>query len=211
MIRCKHCDRIAKSINSNAQHEIRCKDNPERIKVDFSNRKGTKRQGRSGNQYTKAKELGLPNPVITDETRRKISEASKQQVWTEEQRLRHSERMKEVVKTNPESYTASNRGRAKQIEYDGIKFIGQWELDFYKWAVSEGLHPTRPTQGFKYVWNGERTYFPDFYIGQLDLYIEVKGYETERDTAKWLQFPEKLRIIKEKEIRQIKKGCFEGL
>jgi len=43
------------------------------------------------------------------------------------------------------------------------------------------------------------------------LYIEVKGYETDRDRAKWLQFPKKLRIIKENEILQIRKNCFRGL
>jgi hypothetical protein len=62
-----------------------------------------------------------------------------------------------------------------------------------------------------YEWNGTRRYFPDFYIESIDLYIEVKGYETDRDRAKWLQFPEKLCIIKAAEIKKIKQGCFVGL
>ena len=65
--------------------------------------------------------------------------------------------------------------------------------------------------GFEYEWNGKRTYFPDFYIESMDMYVEVKGYETERDRAKWLQFKGKLRIIKEEDIKQIRKGCFERL
>ena len=71
--------------------------------------------------------------------------------------------------------------------------------------------PTRPTKGFKYEWNGARTYYPDFYIESKNLYVEVNGYETDRDRSKWLQFPEKLCIIKEKEIKQIREGCFVGL
>ena len=67
------------------------------------------------------------------------------------------------------------------------------------------------TEGFPYIWNGERTYFPDFYIESLDLYVEIKGYETDRDKAKWKQFPKKLRVIKKKEINEIKKNCFGGL
>jgi len=35
--------------------------------------------------------------------------------------------------------------------------------------------------------------------------------EIGRDRSKWLQFPEKLCIIKEKEIKQIREGCFVGL
>lgn len=58
---------------------------------------------------------------------------------------------------------------------------------------------------------GSRTYFPDFYLPNLDLYIEVKGYERERDLAKWSQFPEKLIVLKKQEIEEIKKGTFSGL
>lgn len=119
--------------------------------------------------------------------------------------------MKRAVLNNPESYSSSNRGRAKQIIVDGIKLIGQWEVDFYLWAKGQGLKPKRPTEAFKYEWNGSRWYHPDFYIESLDLYIEVKGYETDRDRAKWLHFPKKLRIIKKEEIKQIRNNTFEGL
>jgi hypothetical protein len=119
--------------------------------------------------------------------------------------------MKKAVLANPESYSSSNRGRTKQIIVDGIKLQGQWEVDFYIWARDSGLAPRRPTEAFKYEWNGERWYHPDFYIPSLGMYVEVKGYETDRDRAKWLTFPKKLRIIKEVEIKQIRKGCFVGL
>jgi hypothetical protein len=124
-------------------------------------------------------------------------------------RAKHKQSMKDAVKNNPDSYTSSNRGRTKQIIVDGIKLQGQWEVDFYNWAKEKGLSPERPTIAFKYEWNGERFYHPDFYIPSLDLYVEVKGYETDRDRAKWSQFPGKLRIIKAAEIKQIRQGCFE--
>lgn len=126
-------------------------------------------------------------------------------------RAKHQESMRKAVENNPESYSSSNRGRTKQIIVDGIKLQGQWEVDFYLWAKEAGLNPQRPTESFSYVWNGNRTYFPDFYIKSLDMYVEVKGYETDRDRAKWLQFPKKLRIIKEAEIKQIRQGCFVDL
>ena len=116
--------------------------------------------------------------------------------------------MKKAVELYPDSYTSSNRGRAKQIVVDNIKFIGQWEVDFYLWAKTANLNPGRPNSGFTYNWNGKRTYFPDFYIKSLDLYIEVKGYEIDRDRAKWRDFPNTLAIIKEAEIKQIKNGTF---
>lgn len=205
---CKYCNREAKSLTSNVQHEIRCKQNPAGVQVKPSyGMLGKTGRPFYGNQFTKAKELGIEY-VTSSETRKKISDASKQQVWSDERRAAHSILMKNAVEHNPESYTSSNRGRTKQIEYDGVTFHGNWELDFYKWAKVQGLDVERKTPGFKYNWNGERTYFPDFYIPSKDLYIEIKGYETERDRAKWSQFPKKLCIIKENEIKQIRNNNF---
>ena len=205
---CIFCQKSVKNKNSKYQHEIRCKNNPNKIEVKSSmgmlGKKGS-------NQFIKASKLGLPKPIVSKETRKKISETSKKQVWTETRRKNLSESMKRAVEKYPESYSSSNRGRTKQIIYDGIKFQGQWELDFYKWTEKENLNAVRVTEGFPYIWNGERTYFPDFYIESLDLYVEIKGYETDRDKAKWKQFPKKLRVIKKKEINEIKKNCFGGL
>lgn len=81
MYNCKYCNKICKNKNSLAQHEIRCKSNPYRIKI-VSNFKKYNEDCRKGlikkaysNQYVKAKELGLPKPKITDETRKKLSNA----------------------------------------------------------------------------------------------------------------------------------------
>ncbi len=104
-------------------------------------------------------------------------------------------------------FESTPKGRVLAI----IPRESQHEVDFYLWAKSAGLDPKRPSEAFKYEWNGERWYHPDFYIPSLDLYVEVKGYETDRDRAKWLHFPKKLCIIRQVEIRQIRKGCFVGL
>ena len=202
---CQHCNRVAKSVRSNQQHEIRCKKNPAGIQVKPSygmlGKKGA-------NQYTYGAEM-------TTETKKKISKTTtnwNNKRWSDsENRIKHSEAMKRAVQNNPESYNSSNRGRTKQIEVDGLKLQGQWEVDFYLWAKKAGLNPQRPTKAFRYVWNGDRWYHPDFYIESKNLYVEVKGYETDRDRSKWLQFPEKLCIIKEKEIKQIRNGRFSGL
>jgi hypothetical protein len=200
---CQYCNKLCKNANSLRQHEIRCKNNPDKIFI-----KGNTVKGKNGrNQFIKARELGLPAPVISKETRAKFIGGTKV-VWDEEKRLSHGVAMKKAVEENPESYTSSNRGRAKQIIYDGIKFIGQWEVDFYKWAKCENLDPQRPIIGFPYKWNGQRTYFPDFYLPTIDVYVEVKGYETDRDVAKWSAFTDKLCIVKNKEISEIRNGCF---
>ena len=202
MLLCRYCDKESKSKNAHSNHERCCPRNPNR---NYRNNKIGKKGGnqfsyaqKNGLEKPKAWNIGLPGTMTgkqhTNDTKQKISTS-----------------MKLVVRNKPESYNSSNRGRTKQIVVDGIKFTGQWEVDFYLWAKENELNPKRVTTPFKYVWDGERNYFPDFYIESLDLYIEVKGYETDRDRAKWEQFPKKLKVLKKKEIYEIRQGTFVGL
>lgn len=204
---CIHCNKISKNSNSHKNHVRMCRNNPAR--ADQSKRiesiKTRSARGTFRNQWSD------PNYTIKEETRQLLSDSSKRQEWTAEKRQQHSISMKRAVASNPDSYTKSNRGRTRAVEIDGLVLHGRWELEFYQWAKAAGLEPKRPKEGFPYEWEGSRTYFPDFYIESKDLYVEVKGYETERDRAKWLQFPEKLCIIKEQQIKQIRKDTFKGL
>jgi hypothetical protein len=208
-LKCKFCDKIGSSMNSITQHELYCKSNPEKkVKKSSFGMLGKK----GSNQFAKAKKMGLPLPEVSERTRLKISEATKkanETRWADPAiRKKHAEAMRRAVNNNPDSYTSSNRGRVKQIEYKGIKFQGSWELEFYKYCEANSIECFRNTEGFKYVWQGERTYYPDFYLPKYDSYVEVKGYKTERDEAKWKQFPKKLLIIDKKDIDNIKKGIY---
>ena len=183
---CEHCNKEYLNKSGFSNHIRRCPKNPNRIME-----------------------------TLTDAGREKIRASTIEQNKTQwdnpEIKRKHRESMLKAVKENPESYSSSNRGRTKQVIVDGIKLQGQWEVDFYLWAKENGLNPQRPTIAFKYIWNGERWYHPDFYIQSMDLYVEVKGYETDRDRAKWDQFPHKLSVIKEQEIKQIRNKSFKGL
>ena len=165
--------------------------------------------GKQGaNQYTSGAKMA-------DETRNKIRDSTIRlnvERWGNPQnRIKHSEAMKRAVANNPEAYTSSNRGRTKQIIYKGIKFQGSWELTFFKWCEDKNITCERNIEGFAYKWNGTRTYFPDFYLPSYDSYVEVKGYKTEQDDAKWKQFPKKLLIVVKKDIDNIKKDCYNIL
>ena len=200
MFTCQYCKALKKSNNSKSQHEIYCKDNPNRKKRKPS----LGMLGKVGsNQWIKG--TGKP---MSEEGKQRIREVNKARVWSKESREKLSESMKRAVENNPEAYSSSNRGRVKQIIYNGMKFQGNWELIFYKWCESNGISCVRNTTGFEYVWNGNRTYFPDFYLPEKDEYVEVKGYKTNRDDAKWSQFPKQLRIILKEDIIKIQQNDF---
>jgi len=154
-----------KNANSKKQHEIRCKSNPDAIVTKPS----YGMTGKSGsNQYIK----GTSKPLSL-ETKNKLSVAAKNKIWTKEMRNKHSIAMKKAVEKNPNSYTASNRGRTKQIIYNNIKFQGKWELEFYMYCEKNNIKIERSNEWFPYEWNGIRKYFPDFYLPDHNLYIEV--------------------------------------
>jgi len=147
--------------------------------------------------------------TTSDETKEKIRKALKGKKLSIEQREKISSSMQKVVEERPESYSHLNRSRAKKQIVDGIRFDSKWELIFYNWAKSQGLNPQRCNTSFSYTWDKPRKYFPDFYLPDLDLYVEIKGYLTDKDRAKWNSFPKKLSVIMHSQIEEIKKGTFK--
>ena len=206
---CKFCDKICKNANSLRNHERLCKHNPNKqyIVSNFIeyNKKRKELDIKGHNQYTKAANLGLTKPVMSKETREKISKASKNRIpMSLAERKRRSVSMQRAVRNYPDSYCKNNIcGRVKSIEYNGIKLKGTWELIVAQWLDSHSIKWEHEAYGFEYNWNGIRIYYPDFYLPELDLFLEVKGYERERDREKWKVVPN-LIVFKRKEINDIK-------
>lgn len=88
--------------------------------------------------------------------------------------------------------------------YKGIKFHGNWEVEYAKWLDRNEIRWRRPTETFQYEFQEKkRRYTPDFYLVDEQIYVEIKGYETEKDRAKWKQFPLKHKVIKKEEFKNI--------
>lgn len=107
-------------------------------------------------------------------------------------------------------------GRCRKITYimkNGIeiKVDGNFELEFCKWCEENNVLFKKNRIGFKYIFDKhEHIYFPDFLINE-SVFVEVKGYETEKDRCKWEQFPYKIIILKEKQINLLKKRLINKL
>lgn len=205
MFKCKYCGKECKNLNSLRQHEVRCKQNPNRI--DLSYIKPGHSAGHKGtNQFIKSKELGLPKPIITDDTKQKLSKVWKGRKHSEETKQKLSKSMKLAVEKYPNSYNASNvNGRVKHYNINGFRIDGKWELYVAEFLTLLNIDWVKPTSGFKYEWdNSIHLYYPDFYLPKHNLYIEVKGYERDKDLAKYKSV-NNLIVLKKKEICEIKK------
>jgi hypothetical protein len=212
---CKYCDKLCKNDNSLRNHQRLCKLNPNRQILPFNlNLNGWRERVSMGletvsNQHIKAKERG-EILIVSEETRNKISKSSKGKQLTKEHKDKLKIAMKNAVLKNPESYTASNvSGRTPIIEYNGFKLKGTWELEVAKWLDKNNIKWTNKIKPFEYEWeNFTHLYFPDFYLMEFDKYIEVKGFERERDKCKW-KVVKDLIIIKKDEIKKIKNNEYK--
>lgn len=217
MFICKYCGKECKNKNSLAQHEIRCKENPNKIQLPESNFikynkdiKSGKRTKLYSNQYIKAELLGLPKPEVSAEIRMKCGNGGKNQIWDAERRCRHSESMKKAVKDHPMSYSCNFvNGRTPRLEYNGVILNGSWELMVAKYLDFNNIKWERPSIPFEYIWeNKTHLYYPDFYLPEYDIYLEVKGYERERDKCKW-KVVSNLVVLKKKDIEDIKNDNYK--
>lgn len=218
---CQYCEKECKNKNSLVQHEIRCKSNNNKIEVvsNFINYNQKVKLGEINrdytNQFTKAEKLGIEKPKMSIETKNKISKKAREQVWTKERREHHSKIMTETAIKYPDSYSCNNVcGRTKLYETidssgNTTKVNGGWERTLSEYLSKLDIKWTNSiTEEFYYEWNGRiRRYYPDFYLPEYDFYIEVKGYERDRDLVKWkCKINEKLLVIKANEIKQIRKN-----
>lgn len=214
---CMFCLKLCKNSNSLRNHQRLCKSNPNRDISNFEKMTTEQIKNMRHGAYISEESKQKTRDLLKQrhaEGRYKSAHANRKGKyigpdWTEEKRERQSEIMKRVSKENPESYSSSNRGRTKQIEKYGIKFQGSWELTFYEFCLENHIECLRNYNGFDYIWNGNRTYYPDFYLPQIDSYVEIKGYKTERDVAKWSYFPKNLVVIQRYEIKLMQKNLFK--
>lgn len=71
-----------------------------------------------------------------------------------------------------------------------------YELEYVKWLDCNNIRWKQNSTKFPYHWNGViRYYYPDFFLIDMNKYVEIKGYKTEQDVAKWEDFPYELEIL----------------
>jgi len=188
MLICKHCSKECKSIKSLVNHERLCSSNPSRQVssfVEFNKNTPPWNKGKTGVQVSPMK--GKPGTFLgkthTTESKQKISE----------------------------KLSINNKGgRAKWYMVAGQNVQGTWERDIatkfeqlnIRWIK---LKTNKDT--LKYEMNGKiRSYTPDFYLPDYDMYVEVKGFWWGDDKEKMkivLQtYPDKIIAVVEKEEYQ---------
>jgi len=160
---CKYCSSERKSLKSLVNHERLCPQNVDRVYVSRTVGTTPWNKGKIGLQ--EAWNKGLPGTFLG----RKHTEDAKQKI--------------------SEKLSINNKGgRAKWYTVAGQRVQGTWErnvaLKFEELGIRwKKLKTNRDI--LKYSMDGKlRSYTPDFYLEEFNIYLEVKGFWWGRDREK---------------------------
>jgi hypothetical protein len=206
---CKFCSIERKNPNSRRNHERLCKMNPERQTTYLQDNPHILRdrvqRGVHSNQYTKARMLGLPIPEVSAETRKRIGDNNRKR--SPELLAQIAKSVSNTVKRKvAEGTWHTSLAKKMHHNYKGIDLHGTWELKYAQWLDAKGIVWERCKTQFTYTFeDAQRRYTPDFYLVESDTYIEIKGYATAKDAAKWSQIPAgiKLQVLKEQDLKDM--------
>lgn len=88
-----------------------------------------------------------------------------------------------------------NSVHSKWFDVDGVKVQGTWEREIALLLKQKNIKFSR----VRLRYNNHRHYTPDFFLHELGVYLEIKGWLSNRDIVKYKKFfldhPEKLIIL----------------
>lgn len=217
---CKYCGKQCKNLNSLKQHEVRCKKNPSSILVkdnlcEYRSKlqPGDKTAWNKGftkdtDDRVKAQGETYHNKYVNGEIKIWCDGLSKE---TDDRIKTYSTKISETVSNKIENNDWHSQSR-KRIEYNDNVFDSYWEFEFVKFLDAHNIKWIRKLSPFIYIYkNSEHKYFPDLYLPEHDLYIEIKGRYTEKDKAKWEQFDKKLDIYFLKDLKKLDIDYFKNI
>lgn len=205
---CNFCGKVCKNANSLRNHERLCKLNPQRQLTTYEKYGAIPGFNSAGctpwnKGQTAATNASIAKISKTLHSRYEAGEIVAYQPMNDpEVRAKHKASMKKAYS----NYTKRTPGKFKYGWYNGVWCDSSWELAYLLYCQNNNINVVRNTLGFSYFWQGSvHKYFPDFYLPDEGVYIEIKGHKTERDEAKIAQFAEKLLVLESLEMKPILK------
>jgi hypothetical protein len=95
-------------------------------------------------------------------------------------------------------------GIGKGDYYKGVWLDSSWEIKYASYLDENNIRWERVKERFPYKFEDKGfNYIPDFFLPDKNLYVEIKGFVTDRDKAKWKYFPHSLEVLKKDELKQM--------
>lgn len=169
-------------------------------------------------------EASKPKPKLENRTGREWNKGLTKENNASLRRV--SEKMKERHKNNPYKHSEetlkllkeknADKGGLREGSGRGLKqwyespiagkvyLRSSYEFEYVKYLDSKGILWRANKEKFPYIFQNKTFhYYPDFYLVKENVYVEIKGFKTERDKAKWSQFPLPLKVLFQKDLEEI--------
>lgn len=186
---CKFCNKEINNKGGLVKHENGCSLNPEKISYRSNfieyNQKVRTGEIQGKNQYITAKEQGkkwvMPKEAIEKNRQKHLGKP----LSKEHKEILSFKRSKVIEELGKGGFKHIKWYKIKNIFEEEFIVRGSWELKVAKILNKENIIWRRKIY-LKYKDNEGviRTYTPDFYLVERDLYIEVKGYFSIKDRKK---------------------------
>lgn len=188
---CKYCGKFCKNGNSLHSHEIRCKENPNRLSYitktdnfkEYRETHGSWIKGLS--KYTDERVRKMGDNLREGYSSKRLKPSFEGKHHTEETKLK----MKKTNGGIRRSTIPYKRGY-----YNGFYCDSSWELAYVIYNIEHNIEFERCDDFFLYEYENEtHKYYPDFKEG--DTYVEIKNFNSDKFIAKLKQFPYKIKVL----------------
>ena len=202
VLHCKYCGKECVGKNSLVQHEIRCKENPNKKLSGFElyNIKRKNLCIKGENQFTKAERLGLERPIVSEDTKNKLRITSIGTKHSNITKEKISKSYKEFLNNHPEkagfiinhsskqSYPEKYFEELFKNEHIDLKYhkqIKRYQLDFYNDNLQKYVEIDGNQHNSKYMIQHdiERTKFLED-LGWIGFRIKWSDYKKLNETDK---------------------------
>jgi hypothetical protein len=213
-MKCKYCNKEIQNKGSLINHQNnQCKLNPNYVYV-FKTRimsPETLKKIRHNNEKLKGKSyIERYGEEKAQEIKKKLRTHKKTRNVTEKQELERRKKISKTMKNNPDvGGLREGSGRGVKQWYVSpiagkVYLRSSYEIEYAKWLDNNNIQWKQNLIKFPYEWKNEiRFYYPDFYLIDLDKYVEIKGYKTEKDIAKWKNFPFELEVLFKQDLLKL--------
>jgi hypothetical protein len=176
---CQFCSKEIFNKGGFSKHVKGCKLNPNRIHYPTNFHKSVYEHS---NQYIKAKKEN--RAIVVSEEIKKVLNRSGKKLSNATKELLSKARAKQLEELGTGGFKFIKHFSVQNINNETFFLRGTWELKVSEWLNERKILWVRK-QYLVYNDNGvNRTYVPDFYLPVYDVYLEVKGFYSDKDKRK---------------------------
>ena len=194
---CSFCGKFCKNQNALKQHQIRCKNNPNKIKLSQPSSNFLNAPRKSWNKgQTKD-----TNPIIARIAKKLKTIATGHALTKEKEELRRR-KISEAAKRNHIGGFKLRSGRGHRGWYKDFFCSSTYELVYVIYNIDHNIKFNRCNRKYLYEYDGEQHYYhPDFELEDGSL-VEIKGYVTDKVKAKLNSVSDRpIKMLCEKDLK----------